>query len=95
MNWNLVVMIMAITWPQPPVRSPTPRENLLDHKSNGGAGATSVIVLMWTEDRVVKLGEDLENHHVGAQSWPDGPSPSNPGSDFRNPRATGSPSASS
>ena len=62
-------MIMAITWPQPPLRSPTPRENLLDHKSNGGAGATSVIVLMWTEDRVLNLGEDLENHHVGAQSW--------------------------
>ena len=46
---------------------------------------TSMIVLMWTEDMVVKLGEDLENHHVGAHSWPD----------FRNPRATGSPSASS
>ena len=24
---------------------------------------------MWTEDRVLNLGEDLENHHVGAQSW--------------------------
>ena len=60
MNWNLVVMITAITWPQPPVRSPTPRENLLDHKSNGGAGATSMIVLMWTEDRVVKLERTLK-----------------------------------
>ena len=78
-------MIMAKMWPQPPVRSPNPRDNLLDHKSNGGAGVTSMIVLMWTEDRVVKLGEDLENHHVGAHSWPD----------FRNPRATGSLSASS
>ena len=60
MNWNLVVMIMAITWPQPPVRSPTLREKLLDDKSGGGTGAVSVTVLVWTEDRVVKLERTLK-----------------------------------
>lgn len=42
------------------MRCLTLRENLLDDKSNGVTGAVSVTVLVWTDDRVVKLERTLK-----------------------------------
>ena len=42
------------------MRCLTLRENLLDDKSNGVTGAVSVTVIVWTDDRVVKLERTLK-----------------------------------